>query len=285
MTDRPRSSKEFHRLLQRHAAVIGQLPQRVMHLVRVGVVCAMLDDVRHDDGGHLFIVKGGTAMQLRLGIEARATTDLDVAFRGRFDDWLARFDTATARTTWNGFTVTRKSEPLPIEIPGAGYTPWRVPLQVRYEGREFGTIAFEVAIDETSAGHHELVTTEGIDLAMFSIEPPRLVPCLDVPYQIAQKLHACTEPRPGGNDRVRDVIDIWLLEALLEPGRLAEVRAAATETFGRRKLHSWPPAVEASPSWARDYARLIDAHADAPADVDEAVRYLADLIERIDNAH
>lgn len=25
----------------------------------------MLDDVRHGDGGHLFIVKGGTAMQLR----------------------------------------------------------------------------------------------------------------------------------------------------------------------------------------------------------------------------
>jgi len=191
MTDRPRSSKEFQRLLQRHAADLGQLPQRVMHLVRVGVVCAMLDDAHHDDGGHLFIVKGGTAMQLRLGIEARATTDLDVAFRGRFDDWLARFDTATA----------------------------------------------------------------------------------------------CTEPRPGGNDRVRDVIDIWLLEALLEPGRLAEVRAAATETFGRRKLHSWPPAVAALPSWTSDYARLVDAHADAPADVDEAVRYLADLIERIDNAH
>jgi hypothetical protein len=99
MTERPRSSKEFQRLLQRHAADIGQLPRRVMHLVRVGVVCAMLDDVRHDDGGHLFIVKGGTAMQLRLGIAARATTDLDVAFRGRFDDWLTRFDTATARTT------------------------------------------------------------------------------------------------------------------------------------------------------------------------------------------
>lgn len=64
-----------------------------MHLVRVGVVCAMLDDIRHDDGGHLFIVKGGTAMQLRLGNQAQATTDLDVAFRGRFDDWLTIFDT------------------------------------------------------------------------------------------------------------------------------------------------------------------------------------------------
>jgi hypothetical protein len=29
---------EFQRLLQRHAAEIGQLPQRVMRLVRVAVV-------------------------------------------------------------------------------------------------------------------------------------------------------------------------------------------------------------------------------------------------------
>lgn len=83
MMSRPRGAKQFQRLLQRHAVEIGQLPQRVMHLVRVGVVCAMLDDVRHGDGGHLFIVKGGTAMQLRLGIRARATTDLDVVFAGR----------------------------------------------------------------------------------------------------------------------------------------------------------------------------------------------------------
>ncbi len=231
MTSRPRSSKEFQRLLQRHADEIGQLPQRVMHLVRVGVLCAMLDDARHDDGGHLFIVKGGTAMQLRLGIQARATTDLDVAFRGRFDDWLASFDAATSGSTRHGFTMARKSEPTPIEIPGMGYTPWRVPLQVRYEGREFGTIAFEVAIDETFAEHHELVAPDDIYLATFSIESPGLVPCLDVPYQIAQKLHACTEPRPDGNDRVRDLIDIWLLEALLEPEQLAEVRVAAIETF------------------------------------------------------
>lgn len=32
MAERPRGSKEFQRLLQRHAGEIGQLPQRVMHL-------------------------------------------------------------------------------------------------------------------------------------------------------------------------------------------------------------------------------------------------------------
>ena len=284
MTERPKGAKEFQRLLQRHAAEIGQLPQRVMHLVRVGVVCAMLDDVRHDDGAHLFIVKGGTAMQLRLGIHARATTDLDVVFRGRLEEWLDRFDSAIADRTWQGFTVTRKTEPVPIEIRGLGYRPWRVPLQIRYEGREFGSTSLEVAIDETSATHHELIEPSGIALATFAIDPPQLVPCLDLPYQIAQKLHACTEPLPEGNDRVRDIIDIWLLEALLDSIDLATVRSAVTETFRRRQNHRWPPEVASSDSWARDYAGLITEYPDAPPTIDAAVDYLARLIERIDAA-
>jgi Nucleotidyl transferase AbiEii toxin, Type IV TA system len=172
VTTRPTGAKQFQRLLQRHAAEIGHLPQRVMHLVRVGVVCAMLDDVRHPDGGHLFIVKGGTAMQLRLGIPARATTDLHIVFAGHVDQWLDRFDAATGDRAWNGFTVARKTAPTQIEVTAAGYRPWRVPLQIRYEGREFGSISLEVAVDGTAGAHTDLIEPEGIELAAFAIDPP-----------------------------------------------------------------------------------------------------------------
>lgn len=283
MAERPRGSKEFQRLLQRHAAEMGQLPQRVMHLVRVGVICAMLDEVRHDDGGHVFIVKGGTAMQLRLGIQARATTDLDVVFAGRVEDWLNRFDAVTVDREWNGFTVSRKSEPTQIEVPGLGYRPWRVPLQIRYEGREFGSIALEVAIDDAGAEHHDLIEPDGIELAAFAIDPPQLVPCLDVPNQIAQKLHACTEPLPDGNERVRDVIDIWLLEALLDSDDMAALKAACLSTFRRRQKHAWPPVAAPSPGWARDYSLLVAEYPDAPADAAAAVEYVNDLVRRIDD--
>lgn len=284
MTGRPRGAKEFQRLLQRHATEIGQLPQRVMHLVRVGVVCAMLDEVRHPDGGHLFIVKGGTAMQLRLGIRARATTDLDVVFAGRVEEWLARFDAATAERSWNGFTVARKAQPTQIEANTAGYRPWRVPLQLRYEGREFGSVSLEVAIDDTAARHLDLVEPDGIALAVFEIDPPRLVPCLDVANQIAQKLHACTEPLPDGNDRVRDIVDIWLLEALLEPDDLSSVRTACIDTFRRRRRHTWPPTASPSPSWTRDYPLLVAEHPDAPPTLDDAIGHLTRLVARIDSA-
>jgi len=243
----------------------------------------MLDDVRNHDGSHLFIIKGGTAMQLRLGIHARATTDLDVVFRGHVEEWLSRFDAAITDRSWNGFTITRKSEPSPIEIHGLGYQPWRVPLQIRYEGRDFGSTALEVAIEETAIHNFELLQPEGIALAHFSIDPPRLIPCLNVAQQIAQKLHAVTEPLTEGNERVRDIIDIWLLEALLKPGDLVAVRKATIQTFLYRRQHSWPPPIIASDSWARDYPILITNYPYAPQTLKAAIGYLTDLIARIDN--
>jgi hypothetical protein len=117
---------------------------------------------------------------------------------GRVEDWLARFDAVTMERSWNGFTIARKAPPVQIEVNTAGYRPWRVPLQLRYEGREFGSVSLEVAIDDAASGHQDLIEPDGIALAAFEIDPPRLVPCLDVPNQIAQKVHACTEPLPGG---------------------------------------------------------------------------------------
>jgi len=284
VNERPRGAKEFQRLLQRYAADIGQFPQRVLHLVRVGVVCAMLDDVRHDDGGHLFIVKGGTAMQLRLGIHARATTDLDVIFRGHVEEWLSRFDAVITDRSWNGFTVTRKTEPAPIDIHGLGYQPWRVSLQIRYEGRDFGSTILEVAIDQTAIHNYELIEPAGIALAHFGIDAPQRIPCLNIAQQIAQKFHAVTEPLTEGNERVRDIIDIWLLEALLKPNDLAAVHKATIRTFRHSRQHDWPPAIIASDSWARDYPILITHYPYAPQTLDAAISYLTDLIARIDKA-
>lgn len=97
-------------------------------------------------------------------------------------------------------------------------------------------------------------------------------------------MHACTEPLPDGNDRVRDIVDIWLLETLIEPGTLSAVRAACLDTFRRRQRHAWPPAVSPAPSWPRDYPLLVAEHPDAPSTLEDAIEYLARLIARIDSA-
>jgi Nucleotidyl transferase AbiEii toxin, Type IV TA system len=95
-----------------------------------------------------------------------------------------------------------------------------------------------------SAGHHDEV--DGATAQWFGFRPPP-IPCLSIPYQMAQKLHACTDPYDGtgqrGNDQVRDIVDLWLLEPLLAVHDHRDLRTAVIDTFDRRAKHSWPPAV------------------------------------------
>jgi hypothetical protein len=104
---------------------------------------------------------------------------------------------------------------------------------------------------------------------------------------MAQKLHACTDPYDGagqrGNDRVRDIVDLWLLEPLLGANGHRDLRTAVIETFNRRQKHLWPPAVVPTDQWRRDYPKLAAEVAGAPPKVEAAVEYLEGLIDRVDN--
>ncbi|MSV80679.1 MAG: hypothetical protein F2681_16515 [Actinobacteria bacterium] len=61
-------------------------------------------------------------------------------------------------------------------------------------------------------------------------------------YQIAQKLHACTEmPAEGSNPRVHDIYDILLLAGTVETAGLAQTRWACEDTFTHRGTHAWQP--------------------------------------------
>lgn len=82
---------------------------------------------------------------------------------------------------------------------------------------------------------------------------PSDVPCVAVRWQIAQKLHACTEALTAErrNDRFRDLIDILLLWDLVElatgPGArgvrtgLRVARDAPVATAGRGPRRLGPP--------------------------------------------
>lgn len=50
------------------------------------MVVAALQRAVAPDGHPRFLLKGGTYLELRLGLETRATKDVDVLFRGNFDD-------------------------------------------------------------------------------------------------------------------------------------------------------------------------------------------------------
>jgi hypothetical protein len=67
-----------------------------------------------------------------------------------------------------------------------------------------------------TGNHEELL--RGPVLAHFGIPSPSGLAGIALRYQIAQKLHACTDshaPPEDSNDRVRDVVDLVLLHELV----------------------------------------------------------------------
>jgi hypothetical protein len=283
----PSNLQHFNRLLTEYSKAEGGMPvARARHAIGVVVICSIVDRVRTNDGGHLFIAKGGSAMQMRMGLTARATTDLDFLFRGGASQWLDQFDEALLAGAWNGFDVRRKTVPTEIEVPGLLYKPWRVNLQLDYKGKPFSTVQVEIAMDAVSGLNRDDIV-DGIDLGWFGIDAPP-IPCLSIAYQMAQKLHACTDPYDGEgqkqNDRVRDLVDLWLLESLLDTNGFRQVRAAAVDTFDRRAKHAWPPTPVVTDTWRRDYPKVAQEVGGSPTTVEAAAEYVTSLIKRVDAA-
>lgn len=93
-------------------------------------------------------------------------------------------------------------------------------------------------------------------------------------YQIAQKVHACTDPHdpPASvNDRARDVVALLLLRDLIDATQhptLSEVRAAIEDIFTTRATETrtvgaaprtWPTRGTAHAHWGPSFARAADS--------------------------
>jgi Nucleotidyl transferase AbiEii toxin, Type IV TA system len=108
--------------------------------------------------------------------------------------------------------------------------------------------------------------------------------CVSLRYQVAQKLHACTEVFDEGreNDRFRDVMDILLVEDLVYDVGLVRVREACVDIFTVRDKHTWPPTLTVYDSWRVPFAELARENGFKPDDIDEAAAALTALIAAID---
>ena len=102
-------------------------------------------------------------------------------------------------------------------------------------------------------------------------------------YQIAQKVHACTERfADRENDRVHDLIDLQLMEELIE--QHDRVKQACVEVFALRATHPWAPTMTIEPNWPNTYATLA-IELDFPVtDVADAAARVQALIDTIDHA-
>ncbi len=182
-----------------------------------------------DDGSVVFVTRGGVAIELRAGEKARVTGGVDLVLRGDPESLLAHLD-ASLTDDYEEFSFER-NEPQPLELrPHVS----RIRVKVAFRTKPFMTLVVEVAPVE--AGGDEIEEIAAHDLSTIGLDGPDIIPVLAIRWQIAQKLHAVTEPplRLGGeNPRYWDLVDPQLLQALVGQN-LAPVKDACQRIFAAR---------------------------------------------------
>lgn len=274
----------LERWLEEWAKATGTTGGRMRRQLGVAVVAGMLDAVRDGAGRHRFVMKGGSALELRFGLRARSSKDLDSIFRGITAEAAIEAEAAVTRE-WQGFTGT-VARVETVEVPGLSVRPIRFDVRLSYRGDPFATVPMEVSTPEGAAVDGEDMVFVP-SLTPVGLQGPDVVPCLSLAYQIAQKLHACTDPLDGArpNDRARDLADILLIEELAgDQLDLPELAVACVDIFTVRHRQPWPPELIVWDHWPDLWARIVDEDAFPIADVHEAAGLVRGLIARIDSA-
>ena len=273
----PSNLRSLQARIDNEAAARNQPVRRIMRAVANVAVGQMLPPS---------VVKGGTAMKLRVGEPgSRFTPDFDASRSSEItlDDYIDELADLLA-AGWSGFTGTVEQEDAatPDGVP-AEYVMQPYSIRLAFRGRHWLTVAFELGHDEIgSTNTHDLRIADNL-ITLFEVlglETPNPIPVLALDHQIAQKLHACTyvNPKTGQNDRAHDLVDLQILEQE-EAIDMAAVAATAQRLFAARQAHIWPPTVVQYDRWETIYTEaaiglnVID-------NVSEAVVWANDFIAR-----
>ena len=270
----------LERWIHEWAETEGETAARLRRRIGVVALAAMLEASTTENGAPRFLFKGGSALELRFARQARVSKDVDLAFRGPFDQAIDHLREAV-HLEWGPFSA-RVKDPEPLTIPWAEVEGLRVDVALFYAGRPYNTLSVELVT--STVDDVDLVTA--ISLDPVGLTSPESIPCLSLRYQVAEKLHACSDPLDGlrENDRVWDVMDLILIEDLSFVGAdLAAVRAACADVFEQRDRHPWPPVVSPSKSWPLAWERLVAEHDFKVTILDDAVDRVNAFIERIES--
>ncbi len=270
----PLTVTQLNARLEQAAAQWGIPVARARVMLCTLVVSQMLPDA--------VAVKGGMGVKLRFGERGtRATSDLDVSTRARGEDFETAFRSRLA-TGWGtvppskgelrrdaeaprrvAFTATMRT----VRAHDPGLTrpeyvmhPYRV--SIAFLGTPWGALDVEVSDPEVTSYAPAISEIDG-DLmrfgAIFGFGELHPVALVDLEYQIAQKLHAVTDP---AYERAHDLVDLQLLWNA-DPN-LTRLRELCVSTFTWRREPPWPPLpLRAMDGWELAYA---DARAETEVD-------------------
>jgi hypothetical protein len=222
-------------------------------------------------------LKGGFALQTRLGGRARVSVDLDADHREGADSARADLQRAAVAEVGDhfGFAVIGAED-----LRGGG-----VELAVRYRlecsvaGRLFEPLQVDVSLAAPDPWDAQPARRPGLlaDLGLAPIE----VSLVPLERQVAEKLHAYTRTyESGGTTRARDLVDLLLIREheRVDPFGLGE---AIQHVFDRRGTH---PVPERLPPPGRDLAvgyRREALQVGVVPGIDDAHRLLAEWLDPI----
>lgn len=197
----------------------------------------------------VWILKGGFALELRLGVKARTTNDLDL---------LAAIPLAPERMhqAITEAALTEFGDAFQFEVRQATtVNPARFTVLALLDGRNLETFHLDVGTGDAIVGPLDYISTP--NLMAFADIPPVRMPCYPLTQQLAEKVHAYTFSYASGETtRVKDWIDIILIAQAgeLHAKRLIDSLQA---TFNARQTHPFPEKMPLPPaSWARTFKKL-----------------------------
>ncbi len=224
-----------------------------------------------------WVLKGGFALELRLGDVARSTKDADLEWRLVEDDAVEMLLDAAALDVGDRFVFALERAGEETHLAGGGQR-WRVTATLA--GRIFERAVVDVAFAAAPVHAPDEVATS--NLLQFAGIDGVEVPTLGIEQHLAEKLHAYTREYAGGrpSTRVKDLVDVVVIAntSAIDAAKLSE---AIIVIFDRRAEHTVPAALPEPPAdWTTPWRRLAR---DLPAsdDLAEGHRVAVALFEPI----
>ena len=232
------------------------------------------------------VLKGGSSLRFRYGSGfSRNTMDFDAARSGDLDEFIKCFRESLANG-WNGFSGTARilERGNPPNVP-FDYVMQPIDVKLTYRGNPWCSVRLEVSHSEVGAADEsETPPLQDEILNLFEnmgFPVPHPVPLMSLEHQVAQKLHAVSEPGDR-NRRAHDLIDIQIILSNAEID-LHRLNLICGELFRFRKRQHWPTPIVKRPDWDSIYLAQ-KRNIDVLPTCDEAISFVNKLIEKISNA-
>ncbi|MBS0625755.1 MAG: nucleotidyl transferase AbiEii/AbiGii toxin family protein [Verrucomicrobia bacterium] len=206
-----------------------------------------------------FILKGGYAMELRIG-QARATKDIDLTCVRRIKNKNEQLNELILQELQVLGAVDLKDYFIyqigkaQIDLENAPYGGARYPVTATIDRKLFIRFQLDIGADIII---NRIENIQGVNWLEFCDISSPIIPMISIEQQLAEKLHTYTLPRGNKiNSRVKDLIDMVLL---LDMKHLKheECRHALQQVFRARNTHPLPEKLGEPPTeWEPQFTAM-----------------------------